>query len=85
MKTGYIKPKIEIEKYELNASIAANCGPIVSIGPDDGNGNTCKEFVGSWEEPLMTLSLGTSFYENGAGVIPCDCYYSSGGEGYFTS
>ena len=83
MKADYKKPVMEIEKYELNASIAANCDRIISLGPGEDllGKNACEEFKDDWG--VMTLSEGTSFYESGSMV--CDCYYSSGGQGYFTS
>ena len=86
MKKEYVKPLVEIERYKLDASFAANCGTDVTIGPRvDGVYEACSEFVDPWEVSSYGLqrSNGTSFYEPGLGQ--CDCYYSSGGEGYFTS
>lgn len=87
MKAGYTKPMIEIEKYELDASVAANCGPIVTLGPGTGTPESvCDEFEGAFDVSAYGLqrSGGNSFYESGS-AYACDCYYSSGGEGYFTS
>lgn len=85
MKKAYEKPLIEIEEYGLNCSIAANCDPIVGeFGPGtpDGSLKTCSGFP---DIGIMVASLGeTSFYQNEP-LYPCDCYYTSGGEGYFTS
>lgn len=83
MKAGYKKPVIEIEKYELNASVAANCGWVVNVGPGYGDESACEDFEGSWDVEIATFSLKKSFYETVSSG--CDCYYSSGGEGYFTS
>lgn len=89
MKKIYTKPFIEIEAYELNASIAANCGEPVSLGPEAPGKDTCTEFEDAFE--VKTLIPGISiqsvgdkpFYADGA--ANCDCYYSSGGGLYFTS
>lgn len=86
MKKIYEAPDLEIESYELNAKIALNCGSVVHFGPgvvqSDGTlKNVCAEFEDPW---AMALSVDTSFYELGTGTT-CTCYYSAGGEGYFTS
>lgn len=89
MKKTYAKPMIEIEAYELNASIAANCGEKVSFGPEAPGKNTCDEFKDAFEVfaviPGISIQStgGTPFYADGA--ANCDCYYSSGGGIYFTS
>ena len=83
MKKIYSKPHIEIEGYELVSSIAANCDPIVNLGPEgpEPGGVACSSYgndYGPWSR-----SVGTSFYDGNMGG--CDCYYTSGYEGYFTS
>lgn len=85
MKAGYTRPMIEIEKYELDASIAANCGTTVSLGPGSTTEPVCEEFEDAFEVASYGLqrSGGTPFYESGDAT--CDCYYSSGNNGYFTS
>lgn len=83
MKKGYVKPSMEIEKYELNASIASNCGPVVTMGPGDFNHYVCEKFEGSFGT-WSARSKGPSFYDGTDGPA-CDCYYTTGGEGYFTS
>lgn len=89
MKKSYTKPMVEIEVYELSASIAANCGTIVKLGPEAPNKEVCSEFDDAFEVLAITPGIGimstggTPFYADGA--ANCDCYYSSGGEGYFTS
>lgn len=92
MKKGYTKPMIEIEKYELNASIAANCNQIASWGPSDPENSSitaCKEFPSDdWDVNMASYGLsrtGTSFYDSETTTTTCSCYYTSGGEGYFTS
>ena len=88
MKKEYSKPRIEIEAYELDASIAANCGAIISFGPPAPGKTTCDEFKGAFggDDDWGTFSVKNShtpFYADGA--ANCDCYYTSGNSGYFTS
>ena len=90
MKKMYSKPLIEIEAYKLNASIAANCESVVSLGPEAPETNTCKEFKDAFEVfavipgvGIQSVSGGTPFYADGN--AHCDCYYQSGGGIYFTS
>lgn len=89
MKKPYAKPMIEIERYELNASIAANCGSKVTFGPWAPGKTVCDEFKDAFEvfsvipELGIQATGGTPFYADGA--ANCDCYYSSGGGVYFTS
>ena len=82
MKKVYKKPMLELEVYELNANIAANCGKEISFGPEAPGKTTCDEFKDAWDV-FSARSGGTPFYEDGA--ANCDCYYSSGGGIYFTS
>lgn len=89
MRKAYMKPALEIECYDLSQAIAANCGRIVTLGPGDSVGTVCDEFGGSFEVRSLNpgydlMSSGTSFYDGTTGPV-CDCYYSSGGQGYFTS
>lgn len=85
MKRIYVKPKMDIEFYELNTSIAANCGNVVSQGPEVGGHIACEEFEDIWGDDFSLFyqkgARQTSFYDDGS----CECYYSSSGEGYFTS
>lgn len=97
MKKIYVKPTLEIEQFELNANIAGNCGSVISFGPGDDtnpmNRPVCKEFEGAFDVEIASVfstksSGNTPFYENGGQVMNgavCDCYYSSGGNVYFTS
>lgn len=85
MKKIYEAPRLEIEVYELNAAIAANCQTKISMGPAYGSYTACDEFdFGGFG--VMAASYDTSFYklEDHGGNV-CTCYYASGGEGYFTS
>ncbi len=80
-KKVYTRPLVEIEVYELNTSIAANCVSKVSFGPEAPGKEVCGEFGDVFEVALYTS--GKSFYSDG--TAECDCYYTSGGQGYFTS
>lgn len=90
MKKIYAKPVIEIEAYELSASIAASCESNVSLGPEAPNKKVCDEFKDAFEVfsfipglGIQSAGAGTPFYSDGS--ANCDCYYSSGGGMYFTS
>lgn len=83
MKRVYNTPVVEVERYQLETSIAANCDPskIVTLGPSDESHSACEEFDDGGLG-ISTYSLEVSFYDKGN---TCTCYYSAGGEGYFTS
>ena len=90
MKKTYAKPVIEIEAYTLSASLAATCGNTVTLGPEAPGKITCEEFKDAYEVVsvipgigIMSTTKNTPFYADGA--ASCDCYYTSGGLGYFTS
>lgn len=81
MKKIYSKPHVEIEVYQLNASIAVSCGNKVTFGPEAPGKVTCDEFKDAF---ATTFGLRNNpFYADGS--AHCDCYYTSGGGGYFTS
>lgn len=84
MKKAYTRPSIEFETYNLSDSIAANCHEIINLGPGGVDGyDTCSDYGPGdiWGVSITTFRVvEQSFYE---GV--CSCYYSAGGEGYFTS
>ena len=93
MKKIYSKPLIEIEDYELNASIASNCGSVITLGPEGigvDEGSVCQEFKDGYEVHsvipglgIQSTANGTPFYEDGS--AKCNCYYSSGDGLYFMS
>ena len=90
MKKEYMKPYVEVEVYELDAAIAANCGQVISLGPEAPGKVVCEEFEDAFEvdgfsvRPYASInSGGTPFYADGS--AHCDCYYSSGSNSYFTS
>lgn len=87
MKKVYKAPKMEIEYYSLDASIASNCANIVSNGPAVGNHQLCNDYEDPFamsDESGIALFGGpynVQFYED----THCDCYYSSNDNGYWTS
>ena len=88
MKKEYMKPHVEVEVYELDAAIAANCGQVISLGPEAPGKETCEEFkdafeVFSFRPDSKARSSGNAFYADGSAY--CDCYYTSGSNNYFTS
>lgn len=81
MKKAYTKPLIEIEAYELSASIAANCSYKPSFGPGDEEHLTvCEEWSDIFHVGDGMNDTNAAFYENS-----CDCYYTVSNQGYFTS
>ena len=91
MKKTYTKPLIEIEPYELSASIAANCSNPINLGPGVPGSEEYKQcstygdsgFLQSIQPGISLQSNDKPFYSDGA--ANCDCYHTSGGMGYFTS
>lgn len=89
MKKIYIKPSMEIEKYELSQSIANNCITTVKMGPGVLNHPEFTECDDYYEKAgedkivgiaAMSLSSNVDFWTEDS----CDCYYSAGGT-FFTS
>lgn len=75
-KTGYEKPTIEFDEYDLNEAIAAGCITIVTLAPMPYDGHSiCSEYA----QPLSVFSEdnGTK-YDNWNDSQSCTCYYSSG-------
>lgn len=93
MKKIYSKPMIEIDAFELTTSLAASCSNQVDFGPgipgsSDKRYQQCDDFKGSGFLSIIpgvsVNSAGnTPFYADGS--ANCDCYYTSGGMGYFMS
>lgn len=83
MKKVYETPELEIELYELDGSIAANCPHVPSFGPEptETHGSICDEFDDGGGGFVETYSMqrNASFDEK-----TCDCYVTATG-GYFTS
>lgn len=88
MKKKYVEPCIEVEKYELDKSIASNCEKVVTFGPGiEGKYDMCDEydFMGCGfefnnEDPFVLdarlgyTNGGYSWYEEGCTME--ECYYS---------
>lgn len=91
-KTSYGAPKLTIQLIDASTTNGSHCVSTVSFGPGiSGNPDypTCEEFDLGPEDPFSVRAMpasisrgGASFYED---LNNCDCYYSSGGEGFFTS
>lgn len=83
MKKRYVKPVLEIETYSLDKSIASHCSIVVSNGPAMGIHTQCTDYVDPFEEEGISAEAvyNVQFYTDGN----CDCYYSSSGDGYWTS
>lgn len=87
MKKKYVAPDLEVEHYELNTSIAANCTEKPTMGPGvEGIIIACdgQPTIPGDPDFEMFSARQSSFYETGS-AYPCECTYSSGGEGYFAS
>lgn len=85
MKKVYEAPTLEIELYELDASIASNCTVVVTMGDYGGdlsNGEeACKDYLEMVGLPTTyARAHNVNFWEN-----TCDCYTTAGGVGFFTS
>lgn len=82
MKKKYTTPKLEIEYYTLDTSIASHCGIVVSNGPALGGHQACSDY----KDPFANYSArnavyNVQFYED----TNCDCYTTGGDYGYWTS
>lgn len=86
MKREYVAPTLAVECYALNQSIASNCAWVIKFGPADPSTGVgaCEGYVDFQSfKPGLDVNAppyNVSFYEH-----TCDCYYTSGGEGYWTS
>lgn len=88
MKKIYEKPSVEIEMYELSSNIASNCSLVVEMGPEGpGAIKVCDDYYekAGEEKPnsrsLLSLPYNVQFWSEES----CDCYYSAGVNGCFTS
>ena len=84
MKKTYVAPNLEIELYELNASIASNCNLVVDMGPEGpGAIEVCQDYydkTGETRPATFSLPHNVQFWSEET----CSCYYSAG-DGCFTS
>lgn len=85
MKKVYEAPTLEIEIYELDASIASNCYNVVNNGPEMGEHKQCDDYKGDWGEFSLNRNSdkphNVTFYED----TNCDCYTTGGTQGFWTS
>ncbi len=82
MKLKYEKPMLEVENYELDASIASNCQMVVNSGPAHPEHSPCEDYY-----ELIGLPMPNTYGVNRYNVDfydDCDCYYSASGI-FFTS
>lgn len=76
MKKKYEAPTLEIERYELDSSIATACKTPVTYSPDDYlSDGTCSE----WSDWFDMGSRSVSTYSSNSFVFStaCDCKYSA--------
>ena len=82
MKKIYEKPMLEVEHYELDTSIASNCGYVVTSGPAHPDHDPCEDYYDLIGMPMPyntnAVKYNIDFYDD------CDCYYSASGI-FFTS
>ena len=82
MKLKYEKPMLEIENYELDTSIASNCGLVVTSGPEHANHAPCDDYYDliGWPKTksIDGPKYNIDFYDD------CACYYTASGA-FFTS
>ena len=45
MKKTYETPKAEVERYQLDASIASNCETVVHNGPQMNGYSQCSDYI----------------------------------------
>lgn len=86
MKKVYEAPTLEIELYELDASIASQCGTVVDMGPEGEDAlKVCQDYYDKAQEPYpasanWSLPHNIDFWTEKS----CSCYYSASGT-FFTS
>lgn len=84
MKKVYHAPELEIEVYQLNASIASNCHNVVNMGPEAMDAEeVCDDYYAISGETMparRSRPHNIDFWTENT----CDCYYSAGGT-FFTS
>lgn len=80
MKKVYTAPKLEVEYYSLDMSIANNCGQVVNAGPGDETHVMCSDFEDIFSRRARSVEYNIDFYDNNS----CDCY-TTGTATYWTS
>lgn len=89
MKKVYHAPELEIEVYQMDASIASNCTLVVNMGPAAADAiKVCEDYYDKTGESkdgvnfnMRSLPHNVQFWSEES----CDCYYSAGDRGCFTS
>lgn len=89
VKKNYAKPYVTIEEYELSSNIASNCALVVNMGPEGpGAIEICQDYYDKTGETrpkngiaAYSLPYNVQFWTDES----CDCYYSAGEAGCFTS
>lgn len=88
MKRTYTAPRLELEVYKLNVSIASNCNIVVHNGPVIEGSTKYTTQCSDYYDPFATQSLlrsvrpkNVSFYDESV----CDCYTTGGNGSYWTS
>lgn len=89
MKKVYHAPELEIEVYQMDASIASNCALVVEMGPEGpGAIEVCDDYYEKTGEAKSAKSFSPYALPHNVqfwSEESCDCYYSAGGAGCFTS
>ena len=76
MKKTYETPKAEVERYQLDASIASNCETVVHNGPQMNGYSQCRDYIDPFETYSAARSVhNVQFYSEDT----CDCYTTAGG------
>ena len=75
LKKVYEAPMLMVETYMLDTSIAANCKTILNHSDQ-----ACYDELFEVEPFSVCAETQKSFDKD-----TCDCYHTSGGEGFFTS
>ena len=71
MKKTYETPKAEVERYQLDASIASNCETVVHNGPQMNGYSQCSDYIDPFETYSAARSVhNVQFYSEDT----CDCY-----------
>ena len=89
VKKIYAKPYVTIEEYELSSNIASNCTMVVNMGPEALNAiKVCQDYYDKTGEippengiAAYSLPYNVQFWSDET----CDCYFTAGDTGCFTS
>lgn len=62
MKKTYETPKAEVERYQLDASIASNCETVVHNGPQMNGYSQCSDYIDPFETGHTVLQEVCTMY-----------------------